>query len=103
MTNNFKLLPVTLSLFISLSLQHQTIHVTPGQRTSNESQASYTIEDFLERASDYLVSNTTVLFYPGLHQIQQPLGNILIQSVENLSLEGKTSTGVLIHCNNNLA
>ena len=74
--------------------------MTPGQGTSNMSQASYTVEELLERASDYLVSNTTVLFYPGLHQIQQPLGNILIQNVENLSLEGKIPTGVLIHCKN---
>ena len=97
---------IILSLFISHSLQYWTIHVTPEQEsggTSSINQTSFTVEELLKRASHYLVSNTTVLFHPGLHQIRQPLRAILIQTVEYLTLEGMFPVGAVIHCRNSFS
>lgn len=96
---------ITFLLVIPYSLQH-SLHVTP-QRTNqsvpgNCSHSECMLSELLENAHHYFVSNTKISFHSGIHQINKPIGDILIQNIENISFHGAAThvePGTTIQCN----
>ena len=78
-------------LIILLPLLHITTctiyNVTPDDTTCHR---CHNLQHYLLNATKYFISNTQLLFLPGLHQLHT---NLIIQNVHNISLIGSTTNG----------
>ena len=65
------------------------LYVKPTESTSCPGEPCHTLDEYAQNASQYLISDTTVEFLPGTHDLSQPLN---ISGVNNLSLITRNAT-----------
>ena len=65
------------------------LYVKPTEYTTCPGEPCHTLDEYALSASQYFVSDTTVKFLPGTHNLSQPLN---ISGVNNLSLITRNAT-----------
>ena len=78
------------------------VHVRPSNAVICPSLTCYTLDHILQNPSQYLVSNTTIIFLAGVYKMSTE-GQVLITNVSNLAFIGSTGVGHLhsrIQCKN---
>ena len=91
--------PILLLLLLLLSLGFlaapfpagaaTVLYVKPTESTPCPGEPCHTLDEYAQNASQYFVSDTTVEFLPGTHNLSQPLN---ISSVNNLCLVARNAT-----------
>ena len=65
------------------------LYVKPTESTPCPGEPCHTLDEYAQNASQYFVSDTTVEFLPGTHNLSQPLN---ISHINNLSLVARITT-----------
>ena len=65
------------------------LYVKPTESTPCPGEPCHTLDEYAQNASQYFVSNTTVEFLPGTHNLSQPL---YVSDINNLSLITRNAT-----------
>ena len=93
---------------LSLVQLHFTIHrlelvstsefsILPNSNTPCPMRPCYTLSQAMDNPSNYLTSNTTVVFPPGHHEVSTE-GQLVIQNVNNISLVGDNDISIYQVC-----
>ena len=95
--NTFKMLNPTLFLFLLYLLGFRAplpteaatlLYVKPTESTPCPGEPCHTLDEYAQNASQYFVSDTTVEFLPGTHNLSQPL---CVSGINNLSLVARNA------------
>ena len=88
--------PILLLLLLSLGFPvplpagaATVLYVKPTEFTPCPGEPCHTLDEYAQNASQYFVSDTTVEFLPGTHNLSQPL---YVSGVNNLSLVARNAT-----------
>ena len=86
----------TVIAVLSLSTLHgscKVIHVTPEKEHScpQTAQMCYTLSQIAENSTNYISSNTTVIFSPGDHTVDGDV-SVVITNASNIALDGNGSS-----------
>ena len=65
------------------------LYVKPTEYTSCPGEPCHTLDEYAQNASQYFVSDTTMEFLPGTHNLSQPL---YVSDINNLSLITRNAT-----------
>ena len=99
----FKILLPAISVFGAFSQNStnslRTIYVTPADSASQVScpvDYCYNLEDVLSNSSYFFDSNTTLELLPGMHNITEKVGQLVLIKVVNFTLKGSSSNVTVI-------
>ena len=68
---------------------HNTYYVKPTNDTLCPGEPCLTLSQYIQESGKYFISNTTMLFLPGEHQLDSTL---LVENVSSFALQGDTSS-----------
>ena len=71
--------------------------ILPNSDTPCPMRLCYTLSQVMDNSSNYITSNTTVVFPPGHHEASTE-GQLVIQNVNNISLVGDNDNSTTIKC-----
>ena len=71
--------------------------ILPNSNTPCPMRCCYTLSQVMNNSSNYITSNTTVVFPPGHHEVSTE-GQLVIQNVSNISLVGDNDNSTMIKC-----
>ena len=68
---------------------HNTYYVKPTNDTQCPGEPCLTLSQYIQESGKYFISNTTMLFLPGEHELDS---TFLVENVTSLALQGNTSS-----------
>lgn len=89
----FQELALLFALILPLSYTQNTYYVTTTANTTCPGEPCRTLSEYVEQVGQYFVSNTTFIFLPGEHILDN---SVSIGDVSNLTLVGDSSSFPLV-------